>query len=52
MDLDGHVLGAFGKAGKRRGQFGWVREMLSAGEHPLVGDILNWRVQKLLLYPQ
>ncbi len=52
MDLDGNVLGVFGKAGKQLGQFGWVHEMACPSENTLyVGEILNWRVQKLLLHP-
>jgi hypothetical protein len=52
MDLDGNVLGVFGKAGKRLGQFGWVHELACPAENTLyAGEILNWRVQKLLLHP-
>ncbi len=52
LDLDGNILGVFGKAGKRRGEFGWVHEMACPSENTLyVGEILNWRVQKLLLHP-
>ena len=52
LDLNGNVLGVFGKAGKQLGQFGWVHEMECPSENVLyVGDLLNWRVQKLLLHP-
>jgi DNA-binding beta-propeller fold protein YncE len=52
LDLDGNVLGVFGKAGKNLGQFGWVHEMACPSENLLwVGEILNWRVQKLILHP-
>ena len=52
MDLDGNILGVLGKAGKRPGQFGWVHEMACPSENVLfVGEILNWRVQKLVLHP-
>lgn len=50
LDLHGNILGAFGKPGKRLGQFGWVHEMACPSENVLfVGEILNWRVQKLIL---
>jgi DNA-binding beta-propeller fold protein YncE len=53
LDLDGNVLGAFGKAGKRPGQFGWVHEMACPSENVLyVGELLNWRMQKLILHPE
>ena len=51
MDLDGNILGVFGTAGKRPGQFGWVHEMACPTENTLwVAEILNWRVQKLTLH--
>jgi DNA-binding beta-propeller fold protein YncE len=50
MDLNGNVLGVLGKAGKRPGQFGWVHEMACPSESVLyVAELLNWRVQKLVL---
>jgi DNA-binding beta-propeller fold protein YncE len=53
MDLDGNILGAFGKAGKQLGQFGWVHEIACPSENTLfVAELLNWRVQKLLLHPK
>jgi len=52
LDLDGKILGVFGKAGKRLGQFGWVHEIACPSENVLyVGEILNWRIQKLILHP-
>jgi DNA-binding beta-propeller fold protein YncE len=52
MDLDGNILGVFGTAGKRPGQFGWIHEMACPTENNLwVAEILNWRVQKLTLHP-
>jgi DNA-binding beta-propeller fold protein YncE len=52
LDMDGNILGVFGKAGKRPGQFGWVHEIACPSENTLyVGEILNWRVQKLTLHP-
>lgn len=50
MDLNGNVLGVFGKAGKRSGQFGWIHQMACPNENTLyVAELLNWRVQKLTL---
>jgi hypothetical protein len=52
LSLDGKVLGVFGKAGKQLGQFGWIHEIACPSENELyVAEILNWRVQKLLLEP-
>jgi hypothetical protein len=52
LSLDGKVLGVFGKSGKQPGQFGWIHEMACPSENELyVAEILNWRVQKLVLEP-
>jgi DNA-binding beta-propeller fold protein YncE len=52
LSLDGKVLGVLGKAGKQLGQFGWIHEIACPSENELyVAEILNWRVQKLLLEP-
>jgi DNA-binding beta-propeller fold protein YncE len=52
LDLDGNILGAFGKPGKQLGQFGWVHEVACPSENTLfVAELLNWRVQKLILHP-
>jgi DNA-binding beta-propeller fold protein YncE len=52
LDLDGNILGVFGKAGKQLGQFGWVHEIACPSENTLyVAELLNWRVQKLNLHP-
>lgn len=52
MDLDGRILGVFGKAGKLPGQFGWVHQIACPSENTLyVAELLNWRVQKLVLHP-
>jgi sugar lactone lactonase YvrE len=53
LSLDGKVLGVLGKSGKQLRQFGWVHEIACPSENELyVAEILNWRVQKLLLKPQ
>jgi DNA-binding beta-propeller fold protein YncE len=50
LSLDGKVLGVLGKSGKQPGQFGWIHEMACPSENELyVAEILNWRVQKLVL---
>ncbi len=50
LSLDGKVLGVFGQSGKQLNQFGWVHEMACPSENELyVAEILNWRVQKLVL---
>ncbi|HEX9143572.1 MAG TPA: peptidyl-alpha-hydroxyglycine alpha-amidating lyase family protein [Candidatus Binatia bacterium] len=52
MTLDGKLLGVLGEAGKQLKQFGWVHEMACPSENELyVAEILNWRVQKLILHP-
>jgi DNA-binding beta-propeller fold protein YncE len=50
LSLDGKVLGMLGKAGKQPGQFGWIHSIACPSENELyVAEILNWRVQKLIL---
>jgi DNA-binding beta-propeller fold protein YncE len=52
LDLDGNILGEFGKSGKLLGQFGWVHEISCPTENTLlVAELLNWRIQKLILHP-
>jgi DNA-binding beta-propeller fold protein YncE len=52
LSLDGKVLGVLGKSGKQLGQFGWIHEIAYPQEDQLyVAEILNWRVQKLILEP-
>src|SRR5579872_7352596 len=52
LTLDGKVLGVLGESGKQLKQFGWIHEMACPSENELyVGELLNWRVQKLLLHP-
>jgi DNA-binding beta-propeller fold protein YncE len=52
LDLEGNVLGYFGSKGKRSDQFGWVHEIACPSENQLyVGELLNWRVEKLTLRP-
>ncbi len=52
LSLDGKVLGWLGGAGKQLRQFGWIHEMACPAENELyVGELLNWRLQKLTLHP-
>jgi hypothetical protein len=45
-------VGVLGHAGKQLGEFGWIHEMTAPAENELyVAELLNWRVQKLLLHP-
>ena len=53
LTLDGKVLGWLGQAGKQPKQFGWIHEIACPSENELyVGELLNWRVQKLMLEPK
>jgi len=53
LSLDGKLLGMLGGPGKQLKQFGWIHEIACPSENELyVAEILNWRVQKLLLRPQ
>ena len=50
MELDGRILGKFGRAGKLLKEFGSVHEIDCRNPDALyVGEITNWRVQKLAL---
>jgi DNA-binding beta-propeller fold protein YncE len=52
LSLDGKVLGVFGESGKMLGQFGWIHEIACPSENEVfVGELLNWRVQKLTTEP-
>ena len=53
MTLDGRVLGVLGETGKKLKQFGWIHEIACPSENELyVAELLNWRVQKLILHPE
>lgn len=53
LSLDGQVLGVLGSAGRQLKQFGWVHEIACPNENTLfVAELLNWRVQKLVLKPR
>jgi hypothetical protein len=50
MQLDGTVVGRFGRAGKQFKEFGMVNEIDCREPNTLyVAELMNWRVQKLTL---
>ena len=50
VDLKGNVLGKFGSAGKLPKEFGLVNSIDCRSENELlVGELANWRVQKITL---
>ena len=52
LELDGRVIGKLGKAGKQLKEFGLVNAIDCRTENELyVGELTNWRVQKLILHP-
>lgn len=53
LELTGQIVGKFGKAGKLLKEFGTTNSIDCRNENELyVGEIGNWRVQKLTLHPQ
>ncbi len=53
LTLDGKILGVLGRAGKQPKQFGWIHEIACPSENELfVAEVVNWRVQKLILHPE
>ena len=53
MELDGTIIGKFGKAGKELGNFTTVHAIDCKNENELfVAEITGWRVQKLILEPR
>ena len=52
MELDGTVLGKFGKPGKLMGEFSTTHEIDCRNENELlISEITSWRVQKIVLHP-
>ena len=53
LSLDGTVLGVLGQSGKQLKQFGWIHGIACPSENEIyVAELLNWRVQKLILHPE
>jgi DNA-binding beta-propeller fold protein YncE len=51
LELSGKIIGKFGRAGKLTKEFGTVNAISCRSENELfVGEIGNWRVQKLALH--
>ena len=52
LELNGTIVGKFGRAGKLVKEFGIVNSIDCRAENDLlVGELLNWRMQKLTLHP-
>lgn len=52
MTLEGKVLGTIGIGGPKLGQFAWIHGLACPSDTELyVGELLNWRVQKLEIRP-
>jgi DNA-binding beta-propeller fold protein YncE len=50
VQLDGRVVGRFGRAGRIPGEFGMVNSLDCRADNTLlVGEVWNWRVQKVTL---
>ena len=52
LTLDGQLVGVLGRTGRQLKQFGWIHQIACPSENELyVAELLNWRVQKLILHP-
>src|ERR1700674_1043592 len=52
LSLEDRVLGMLGESGKQLKQLGWIHEIACPSDNLLyVGELLNRRVQKLILHP-
>ena len=53
LNLDGKVLGMFGKAGKMPGQISGIHGLACPNENTIyTAEFINWRVQKFILHPE
>jgi hypothetical protein len=53
LDLSGKILGKFGRAGKPLKEFGTTNAIDCRSENDLyVGELINWRVQRVTLHPK
>jgi hypothetical protein len=53
LSLDGKILGMLGKNGRQLGEFGGMHQLACPSENTVfVAELLNWRVQKLVLQPE
>jgi hypothetical protein len=53
LDMNGKIVAWLGKYGKDVGEFMWIHELHCTSENELyVGEIQNWRMQKIMIKPQ
>jgi len=53
LTLDGKVVGMFGRTGRQLKQFGWIHALACPSENEIyAAELLNWRIQKLILHPE
>ena len=53
MELDGTIIGKFGRGGKAPGEFSTLHQMDCRDPDVIyTAEINNWRAQKILLKPQ
>ena len=49
VSLQGEVLGVYGQPGRNLGEFGWIHAIACPSEDEIwVGELINWRLQKLV----
>ena len=49
VSLEGKLLGVYGQPGRNLGEFGWIHGIACPSEDEIwVGELINWRVQKLV----
>ena len=49
VSLEGKLLGVYGQPGRNLGEFGWIHAIACPSEDEIwVGELINWRVQKLV----
>ena len=49
VSLEGKLLGVYGQPGRNPGEFGWIHAIACPSEDEIyVGELINWRVQKLV----
>ena len=49
VSLEGKLLGVYGQPGRNLGEFGWIHAIACPSENEIwVGELINWRVQKLV----
>ena len=51
LEFDGRIVGKFGAAGNRSRNSASSTLWIAVGERSLLGELSNWRVQKVTLHP-